>query len=220
MYFYTFAGESSVQCIVIGSTKGGSGKTTLATNLSIAFATMNYKTLLVDADEQASSISWFLSRENNNLLQAVTMIEPALHKRIPTISGIDIIVVDVGGKDTEVLRSAIAAANLFLLPISASVYDAWAAEDTIKILEAAQKVGAKFIPRIILNQAVANTIMLRDTLSSLDNMNIPQCSTIIHQRQSFKNSAPAGKSVIETEPRGKAAQEIKALALELRSLFH
>ena len=209
-----------MQCIVIGSTKGGSGKTTLATNLSSTFATMNYKTLLVDADEQASSISWFLSRRDDSLLQAVTIIEPILHKRIPTISGIDIIVIDVGGKDTEILRSAIAAADLFLLPISASVYDAWAAEDTIKILEAAREAGVQFVPRIILNQAVANTIMLRDTLSSLDNMSIPRCSTVIHQRQSFKNSAPTGKSVVEMEPKGKAAQEIKDLALELLSLLN
>lgn len=210
----------SVHCIVIGSTKGGSGKTTLATNLSVAFAEMNHKTLLIDADEQASSISWFLSRGDNKLFQAVTITEPVLHQRIPMLTGVDIIIVDVGGKNTDILRSAIAAADIFLLPISASVYDAWAAEDTIKILETARKAGANFIPRIILNQAIANTIMLRDTLSALDDMDMPQCSTVVHQRQSFKNSAPTGRSVVETEPRSKAAQEIKNLSLELLLLFN
>ena len=53
--------------IAVLNPKGGSGKTTLATNLARALADRGLKTLLVDSDPQGSASDWHAAREDNPL---------------------------------------------------------------------------------------------------------------------------------------------------------
>ena len=54
-----------MKIITIATQKGGAGKTTIATNLSVASAMCNKITLLIDADSrQQTSLEWFAKREN------------------------------------------------------------------------------------------------------------------------------------------------------------
>ena len=50
------------QIITFGGTKGGSGKSTHATNAAVTSATEGKRTLLIDADEQASSYQFSMDR--------------------------------------------------------------------------------------------------------------------------------------------------------------
>ena len=48
--------------ILVANTKGGCGKTTVATHLAAAFANAGRRTVLADADRQRSSLEWALLR--------------------------------------------------------------------------------------------------------------------------------------------------------------
>lgn len=51
-----------MKTVLVASSKGGVGKTTLSTNLAAYFATDGKRTVLVDADRQASSLHWAQKR--------------------------------------------------------------------------------------------------------------------------------------------------------------
>src|ERR1700683_2160942 len=49
--------------LVVGGIKGGSGKTTIATNLAVMRSCSEGRVLLIDADEQKSATQWSSQRE-------------------------------------------------------------------------------------------------------------------------------------------------------------
>src|SRR6185312_15436350 len=93
-------GVGAMQTILVANPKGGSGKTTLATNIAGWLAGKRQRVVLEDRDPQQSSAFW-LSRR------------PAL---FPKVMSAD----DVHGDD---LRDAVKAADILLIPVTPSVLD-------------------------------------------------------------------------------------------------
>ena len=58
--------------VAVLNPKGGSGKTTLATNLARACHDRGLKTLLVDSDPQGSASDWHAARDDNPLPSSPT----------------------------------------------------------------------------------------------------------------------------------------------------
>lgn len=208
--------------IAIGNTKGGTGKSTIATNLAVCAAAAGLRVALVDSDVQESSAGWHSLREKKDI-GLVTMAKPVLHERLDKLqSDYDLLIIDTGGRDSGVFRSALVAADLVIIPTLPGVYDLWAAAETIQILGEARKETRKPIPaRLLLNQLQPNTIIGRETQESLEEYTqaAPLLEMQIHARQAYKRAVIEGKGVIEVEPRGKAAFEMLALYSEIKNLL-
>jgi chromosome partitioning protein len=103
-----------LKVLTIANTKGGAGKSTVAAHLSVCFSQDNKSVLLVDADKQQSLMKFRQERENNGKddLQAVSIIQKSLYKDIEKFSNFDVIIIDVGGHDDDIFRSAIYASKL------------------------------------------------------------------------------------------------------------
>ena len=153
--------------ITIGNSKGGVGKSTISCNLAVMAAMDGKSVLLVDADPQASSLNFRSIRESNDI-KATAITTPTLHKDLKDFSNFDLILIDSGGRDTGVFRSSILAADLLIIPVLPSVYDIWAATDTIEIVMEAMLYNQKLVSRFLINMVLPNTIMGRDTLAALD----------------------------------------------------
>jgi chromosome partitioning protein len=209
-----------MKVITVGSTKGGAGKTNTAVNLAVASAKRGKKVLIVDADVQSSALSFRALREDS-LVQATAITTPTLHKDIPAYAmSFDLVLIDVGGRDSTVFRSAIAAADLLVIPVLPSVYDIWAAGDTMELLREARSYNIETPARIFLNQVVPNTIMGREAGEALSDFTAEAqlLTAKVHHRQVFKNAAAKGQGVVELEPGGKAAWEIEGLLDEILEL--
>ena len=100
--------------IVIGGTKGGVGKTTLATNLTVMRSQAKKDVLLVDADEQGSSTDFTavrnetLEKQKGAGYTAIKLHGAAVRSEVLRLaSKYDDVIIDVGGRDTAGQRAAL-----------------------------------------------------------------------------------------------------------------
>ena len=117
-----------------------------------------HKTLLIDADPQASSAKFANIRDADRpSFVCIELTQPNLHKQLQTLSEpYDYVFIDVGGRDAPVLRSAIGAADTILVPMIPSAADSWAADDIFRILISLAELGVEPDVRVCVQHAVIN----------------------------------------------------------------
>lgn len=145
--------------ILVVNTKGGCGKTTVATNLAVALAARGEDVALADADRQKSGLAWVKRRPKN--LARIDGLNWSKEGAIGDKAGkLDAIVIDgPGGLRSEHAKNLIAEASDIVVPVLASAFD-WDA--TLKFLD-----GISDIKRVRKGKAdifvVANRINRRST---------------------------------------------------------
>ena len=207
-----------MKVITVGNEKGGVGKSTIACNIAVEAIRNGLKILLVDADTQQSCMDFRAIRGENNSLpqfQAVSITKNTIHKDIKSFKDFNIVVIDSGGRDTSVFRSAILACDFLIIPVLPSQYDIWATQGTIKILEEAESFK-DVKSRIILNQVIPNTIVSREAVEALKEFKLPVFDIKLRSRVAYKQSISKGTGVSEYEPGGKAAEEMKIFFEEVK----
>jgi len=151
-----------------------------------------------------------------------------LHKDLIDFSqSYDLIVIDVGGKNSATFRSAIVATGaegLFLIPTLPSTFDIWSTEQAMKLFQEVRSISQDDVnARLLVNQLQANTIMGREAEESLSAMateyDCPVLTTRLHHRAAYKTAIMSGLGVLEYESRGKAAAEIKSLYEEVMAVM-
>lgn len=209
--------------ISVVNQKGGVGKSTIACNLAVCAVKDGKKTLLIDADPQGSSLSFRAIREKDDL-KAIQITKPTIHKDIGDFTNFDLIIVDAGGRDNAVFRSAItsAAYGLLLIPVLPSQYDIWAAEDTFKVLNDA-RAFVDINAYTVFNQIIPNTNVSKEAKDALEDLikenNIKLLNAFLCSRVDYKNSIGHGLAVTEYNPKGKASDEINNLYAEIKNLL-
>jgi len=155
--------------------------------------------------------------ENDSLpqFQAVSIIKNTIHKDVKSFKNFDIIIIDSGGRDTSVFRSAILACDFLIIPVLPSQYDIWATQGTIEVLEEARSFK-DIKAQIVLNQVIPNTIVSREAMEALEKFQLPVFDVKLHSRVAYKQSVSKGTGVSEYEPGGKAAEEINAFWKEVK----
>ena len=203
--------------IAIANTKGGVGKSTLAVNLAVEAATSGREVLLVDADPQASAAQFVSLRDGGrDNLQAVRLTQATIHRQIKDLAaGYDLVFIDVGGRDAPVLRSAIGAAETILVPVVPSAFDAWASEDIFDVVDEVRAVRDDLSVQVLPN-LVTSTVSAREALAELRQdidrqSDVELLDVALHNRTAWPRAIGEGLSVVEWEPKGKAAAELRQL---------
>jgi chromosome partitioning protein len=198
--------------------KGGAGKTTLSINIAAHFAEEGSRTLLVDADPQASALTWANVREKEPLFPVVGMPKPTLHKDLPGIAAdYDLVVIDGAPRTNELARSAISACDFILIPVQPSPFDIWACADIVSLITEAQAfrpITAAFV----INRRVPNTAIGRDVVAAIAHHQLPVLRHAVSQRIAFAEAAAVGLTVFEIAGAGQAAKDISAVAKEIQNL--
>jgi chromosome partitioning protein len=207
--------------ISIQNQKGGVGKTTLAVHLSHALALRKSKVLLLDADPQGSARDWAAARETEAPFAVLGMDRPTIHRDLPAIAqDYDHVIIDGPPRVTDLAKSAIAAADLVVIPIQPSPYDVWAAQAVIDLIKEVSVFKETLISVFVVNRKIKGTAIGRDVAEALGGFELPVMKSSICQRVLFAESAASGQTVFELEPKGAAAREVNALMKELLELSH
>lgn len=202
--------------VVVGGIKGGSGKTTLATNLVVMRAAEGKKVLFVDADEQKSATDWVDQREGDEIETKWTTIQlggNSLHLQLKKMIGdYDDVIVDVGGRNTQSQISAVSIADLFIVPFKPRSLDIWTLGQVKNLISLVKGVNPDLISIAVVNQADSRGTDNEDAITLLkEYSDFICCPSMIGHRKAFANAAADGKGVIEIEADTKAVQEMKAI---------
>jgi chromosome partitioning protein len=207
--------------ISVQNQKGGVGKTTLAIHISHALAAKGALVLLMDADPQGSARDWAAAREGKPPFTVVGLDRPTIHRDLPEIAkNYDHVVIDGPPRVSELARSAIAAADVVVIPVQPSPYDVWAAQEVIDLIKEASVFKENLKSVFAINRKIVNTAIGRDVVEALASYEIPVLAAQICQRISFAESAATGQTVLETDAKGQATKEITALVDELLEVGH
>ncbi len=203
--------------LVIGGIKGGSGKTTLATNLTVIRSLLDHKVLLVDGDDQRSTCDWADQRESLGISTSWTTIQLAgksSHAQIEKMATLyDDIIVDIGGRDTTTQRSILTVADVFLVPFKPRSLDIWTVGAVKTLINEVTSINHGLKSYAVINQGDVqgqDNIHAIEILSECSEM---QCIPhIINHRKAFSNAAANGLGVVELKPQDKKAfQEIQSV---------
>lgn len=200
--------------------KGGSGKTTISSNLAHAIALDSLKVLLVDSDPQGSLRDWN-EANGGELIPVVGLDRETLPKDLKAISdGYDFVIIDGAPQIAKMSVAAVKAANLVLIPVQPSPYDIWACADLVDIITARQEVTDGLpLAYFLISRAIKNTKLGNEIKSALVDYELPVMKTYTTQKVAYPTTAAEGKTVFN-EPASSAAKEITAIKTEMMEILN
>jgi chromosome partitioning protein len=200
--------------------KGGSGKTTLATNIATKLKLLGNKVLLIDVDPQGSSLDWSAQRAKQDLDFAFPVVgipRDTIHREIDALGEpYDWVVIDGPPSRQNLAKSAIAASDIVVIPVQPSPYDIWAVKDIVDLIIEVRVLKADLKALFVINRKIVGTAIgksVNKALASYDS--IPVMKAAISQRVGFAEAAASGQTVLETHPDSAAAKEVCVLVDEI-----
>lgn len=212
--------------VVIGGVKGGSGKTTAATNLAVIRANDGHDVLLVDADDQESAYSFSQVRSETKPGSSLSCIKltgvPVGRECRKLATKYSDIIIDTGGRDTASQRSALSVADLALIPFKPRSLDVWTLGQAAQIITEAMSVNEKLCAATFLSMADAQGADNRDAAQVLEEVDVLAYSELsLGHRKAYANAAASGLAVTELKPSDwKADKEIKELYAYVFTMLH
>ena len=202
--------------------KGGVGKTTLALQLAGEWARTGSRVTLIDADPQGSALDWSQQRAREGcprLFGVVGLARDTLHREAPELArDVDHVVIDGPPRVAGLMRSALLATDLVLIPVQPSPFDGWASAEMLALLTEARIYRPELAARFVLNRCGARTVIARETAETLADHDPPLLAATIGQRVVFADAAQSGRLASEIDADSPAAREIAALAAEIGRL--
>jgi chromosome partitioning protein len=199
--------------IVVGGIKGGSGKTTVATNLAVIRSAEGSDVLLVDADDQETATDFTMLRNERRPdgagYTSIKLTGAAVRTETQRLaSKYQDIIIDTGGRDTASQRAALTVADYLLVPFVPRSFDVWTIEKVSALVDEMMAANPELKALTFINRADPRGQDNTDAAEILNDTEILSfVDTPLGARKAFSNAAAAGLSVAELKPQDEKATE-------------
>lgn len=207
--------------VMIGGIKGGTGKSTIATNLAAYAASQGHDTLLLDIDPQATAYNWVVRREENH------PDAPRIHKLQASGRAFDVvrdvakryehIIIDSGGHASNAMKSAMLGAHKLYVPLRPSQADLETVGEVISMVEDVQVLNPSLQALSLLSLTSTNPSVKEADEGEAALQDLPPLTfsaSRVHERKVYRDALYEGVGVVEMT-RNKAIDEIEQLAEEV-----
>lgn len=205
--------------VLCGGTKGGVGKSTVATNLAIARAKEGFDVLLIDADNQETSAD-FTSLRTQELGEAgyvcIKLNGAAVHTEGKKLAKkYDDVIIDAGGRDTASQRASLIIADVVLIPFVPRSFDVWTLEPVSQMVAEARIINSGLNAYAFINRADSTGSENEDASNYIkETKELKFLDSPIGNRKAFGRASAQGLSVLEVKPK-----DSKAIA-EFQNLYN
>lgn len=197
-----------MKTIAIVNQKGGSGKSTLAECICVAAHLDGKPSAILDLDPQGTAYAWGRRREDGN--PPVLSVTPANYRdewqRLKD-AGAEFVVIDTPARLQDTVLSAAGIADLIIVPAKPTINDIERVEASIK-LACTEEAKPAFV---VFNQVRPQQARAEQAEQAIAKQRFPVCPVRIGYRVEFEDAAVTGQTPQETQPKGKAAEEIGQL---------
>ncbi len=206
--------------IVIGSQKGGCGKSTTTVSFCAALASQGKDVVLVDADRQTTAANWVADRDQDGTLHPVHCVQKYDNIRSTLIDldkRYEYVVVDAAGRDSRELRTGITAAHMLIVPFRPSQPDLDTLPRMQEIITQTQDLNPNLQVYGLLTMNPTNPSVHEEAEAREYFQEFPiiqPLKTMIYDRKVYRDSMSVGKGVTEMN-NPKAKTEIENLLREI-----
>lgn len=199
--------------ITTGGIKGGSGKTTVATNITVYLSSKGRDVLFIDADDQESAYHFSEQRETargegNTGYTAIRQKNKEVRTEVlKLVSKFDDIIIDTGGRDTASQRAALSVSDVYLVPFYPRTLDTWTLPEVEELVSEMQTSNPKLRAFSFINRADVQGTDNKDVAELLQESEvITYLDAPLVNRKAFANAISFGVGIFELKPTDVKAQ--------------
>jgi chromosome partitioning protein len=185
--------------ITFASRKGGVGKSTLTAHIAAFAHISGRRSLIIDADPQASLTLWHSKRRDGDL--ALQSAAGGIGRLVISaqIAGVEWVFIDTAPTTWVVVQEAIRFATLVVIPVRPGFFDIAAVQETVKTCREHNQPYAVVINSAPVKREQKEAPAVALTRAEFDRLSIPVWAGQISQRNAFLASLAAGASAGELE---------------------
>jgi chromosome partitioning protein len=181
--------------ILIANSKGGAGKSTIATNLASALALAGHSVLLADADRQRSSLGWAARRPASARPIATADWVKGPGEIPKTVSRL--IVDGPAGLRKDDFETLVAASDLVIMPVLPSAFDQDASAAFLEKLDALKSIRKRQKGVAIVGNRVRDRTRSAQRLDKFLGGLGHAAVARLRDSQAYGDAATAGLSIFE-----------------------
>lgn len=203
--------------IVFANTKGGVGKSTLATHFAVWLFDHGSRVALLDVDGQQSSSEWVREAEPKIAVRTPSTPEDVALEAQILLRTHDFVVADGPGGLKEESRTLLLLADLALFPVSPSILDVRSVAKATGVLKYAHAINAgRPEAKLVLNRMRKRDTISRELIEAAPNLGMGVAKSVVRDLQAYRDAAQQGTVVERMGYRGReAAEELTQLFLEI-----